>query len=794
MTVLGLMAHYMENNKTMTPAFERKVKLNAYHFVNQGVEKVVKQRLLEEDASSAARQTSPSQDSAMANYRNSLKSSAETSENGLSPPSEDFEQTPVIKKRRRAISVSTSTSYSIDHTDAETNKQNASADTYHGQGGATSRSRRAAAQLPRGTYQLKRRPRRSVAEMALVRGTDKEGLDGRVGRTIQVAPSPATAQPVKSAPTQQATSFKPKRRRRTKLQMEEARRLEAQNCTPARTHSRPRAQNDSTAASSFQAPALARGNIARPYIQQPVSQPIRYLGPAVVPSDDDHLKQPYISSVVWRRLKRSLSNPAIVKLFSKAELDRLKTAALHVPFSQEELKLLYQTLVEENRTKPPINGNPAVQIVQIMKDNAVLIPKILKALQHPKRGRQESELLRTRDAAAVTDFLKDASKATINVEIKITIAFPRDKNPDHLMAMLRDREVYGMSPMRSRQGRSSFKAIANRHLEDALIRQSEWTDCSGDISSITWTGPDSFIGGALAHSDTHNMQYNKPGNLLVGSTSLDVVRSYPDHRVVRPIVANEGDKENANALESMRTTQSPWLYESVVSTAYCELNGFSFTASFDKTVKVWSASEDGSGMTLRGTWPHHEKVNFVATSPHHDRIATATATNGNAVRVYSFDNNDISLSPYDEYCGDRSGEPTDEMGNHAKWSYQPATMQWGKSPGVLDFLLVGYSPRSIAGNDSDVPELKKNTGEICLWNTANKDQIFIVSAKTQNVFEVIWHPTQPIFLAATSPHGPCDSTKTRTQIRIFHQQDTGTFTNVKTLDCPAIDVNELTVK
>ncbi|KAG4427116.1 hypothetical protein IFR05_017401, partial [Cadophora sp. M221] len=499
------------------------------------------------------------------------------------------------------------------------------------------------------------------------------------------------------------TWAKPKRRRRTKLQMEEARRLKAQNFTPTNTYTRPHTQKNLTVTRSSQAPALAQGNVARPYIQQPVSQPIHYLRPAAVVSNNDHLKQPYISSVVWRKLKRNLSNLTIVKLFSKAERDRLKTTALHVPFSQEELKLLYQTLVEESRTKRPIDSNPAVQIVQIMKDNAVLIPKILKALQHPKRGRQESELLRTRDAAAVSDFLKDASKATINVAVKMPIAFPRDKTPDRLMALLRDREVYGMSPMSSRQGRSSFKAVANRHLEDALIRQSEWTDCSGDISSITWTGPDSFIGGALAHSDTHNMQYNKPGNLLVGSTSLDVIRSYPDHRVVRPIVANEGDKENANALESMRTTQSPWLYESVVSTAYCELNGFSFTASFDKTIKIWSASEDGSGMTLRGTWPHYEKVNFVATSPHHDRIATAIATNGNAVRVYSVDNNNISLSPYDEFCGNRSGEPTDEMGNQAKWSYQPATMQWGKSPGVLDFLLVGYSPRSISGNDSDVP-------------------------------------------------------------------------------------------
>ncbi|KAG4427112.1 hypothetical protein IFR05_017405, partial [Cadophora sp. M221] len=123
-TVLDLMAHYMENNKTITPAFESEVKLNACLFVGQGVEKVVKQSLLEEDANSAAGQTSPSQDSAVASCRSGLKSSAETSENGLSTPSEDFEQT--SKKRCRAISVSTLTSYSNDHTDAETSKQNAS--------------------------------------------------------------------------------------------------------------------------------------------------------------------------------------------------------------------------------------------------------------------------------------------------------------------------------------------------------------------------------------------------------------------------------------------------------------------------------------------------------------------------------------------------------------------------------------------------------------------------------------------------------------------------------------------
>ena len=130
----------------------------------------------------------------------------------------------------------------------------------------------------------------------------------------------------------------------------------------------------------------------------------------------------------------------------------------------------------------------------------------------------------------------------------------------------------------------------------------------------------------------------------------------------------EDDKENANALDSMRTTQSPWMYESVVSTTHCDKNGFSFTASFDKTVKVWSVSEAGSSMDLRGIWQHNEKVNFVAASAYHERIATACASNGNAVRVHSFDSDAISQSLFAEYCGERSGEPCDELGNQAKWS------------------------------------------------------------------------------------------------------------------------------
>ncbi|KAL2066587.1 hypothetical protein VTL71DRAFT_2658 [Oculimacula yallundae] len=797
-TGTGFMAHYLKNNKTITSAFEHQIKLNAYTFVNQGVEKIVQKRLQEEEEEEPS---SSMQYGTTALAYNGLKSSVETSENDSSPPSEEIEHSGLEKKRRRAQSISTSTSYSNGYTDAETGKRTASVDENHDSGSDVSRSRRAAANLPQGAYQVKKRVRRSAAEMEEDRRkairSEMQAKNGSFSRNaVQLSSSPAP-RPATSARIQEIQADKPKRRRRTKAQMEEARRLEGRGSGPAGANPYSRFANESSPSGSYQSPALARGNVARPYMQPPVAQPIRNSGNADLPLDDDPLdddplKRPYISSVNRKKLKAYLSNPAVVKQLSKQVLDMIKPDTLHVQFSTEEMTLLLQVLAAQGGRGPRklSDGNPLAQIVKIMKDPGI-IPKVVKALQSSKRSQEKTALLRTRDIEAITDFLKDASTSAANAPFKLRVAPPPHVG---LMALLRDREINGMSPVRSRQGRSAMAVVANSHLEDALVRQSEWTDCSGDISSITWTSPTSFICGALAHSDSHNMQYNKPGNLLVGSTSLDRVKSLPDHRVIRPVVANEGDKENANALDSMRTTQSPWLYESVVSTTYCEVSQLSFTASFDKTVKAWSNSEAGSDLTLQGTWQHHEKVNFVTASPHHDRVATACAANGYAVRVYKIDTEDVSRSPYQEYCGERSNEGANELGKHDKWSYQPATMQWGKSLGVRDFLLVGYSPRSIAGNDSDVPELKRNTGELCLWNTSSTDPVFVLAAKSHNVFEVIWHPTQPIFLAATSPHGSFDSYKTKTQVRIYHQQESGTFVNVKNLDCPAIDINELTIK
>jgi hypothetical protein len=514
---------------------------------------------------------------------------------------------------------------------------------------------------------------------------------------------------------------------------------------------------------------------------------------------DKNTPRPYIR--FWDRenirLGCRLSDKYPGRLLSRAEQNLLQQSVLHVDFCLEELEFICKVIQSIRKVTFPLNSDLGSQVISLMNGQELLIADIIDVLQKVLKmpGKQLGRhLLRNRGVAAINGFLLDAAAGKINhvpqlVQFQTTRRCRKILSKPSVSALLQQREIGGMAPVRVCRGQQSFNVEIASHLEDTLIRKSEWTDCCGDISAVSWTGNATFVCGATAHSDYHNMQYNKPGNLVVGSSSLDTLRAVADHRVIRPII---GTAENVeNALESMRLTQDPWLYTSVVSTSHSEMSGFTFTASFDETVKVWKVSEDGSSMDLCGTWDHSGKVNFVVTSDHHKRVATASDVSNDAIRVYNFNEDDITDTPYDTYSGDKPREQAQDLRTDT-WAYFPATIQWGKSPDVWNFLLVGYSPRSITAHESEIPEDKKNSGELCLWNVVDGSRIPISSARTQNVFEVIWHPTQPIFLAATSPCGTFEP-EIRTQIRLFAQNEFGPFLQIKTLDCLAFDINELTI-
>ncbi|RAL61727.1 hypothetical protein DID88_002795 [Monilinia fructigena] len=500
----------------------------------------------------------------------------------------------------------------------------------------------------------------------------------------------------------------------------------------------------------------------------------------------DGQPRPYIDASSRDRIHRGLER------ISVRERELILGRIYHIDFCEEELSIVRQVLQSQVRLK----GMPTTAL--LMQKQKLNVPELVSLLMSRNQTSHQSigeGLIHSRGSESLTAFLRDAAAGEVLINARTLRVGPQRPSRE-FSSLLRQREMHGMVPVRSCGGQRSYIQEINSSLEDSLQRKVEWTDCCGDIWAISWINNDAFVCGATAHSDSHNMQYNKPGNLVVGSVSKETLDAIPDHRIVRPIV---NASENAeNALESMRQTQDPWLYTSISAISHSKKSGLSFTASFDGTVKVWrvSPSDTGSSMDILGTWAHEGKVNFVTTSEHHDLVATASDVYNDAVRVYRLDEGNLSESPFDTYNGEKAAEQAQELCRKDLWAYYPATVQWGKLESVSHLLLVGYSPRSISNEEVDIPEDKKNSGELCLWNAFDGSKVPIASARTQNVFEVVWHPTKPAFIAATSPCGVSKG-ETKTQVRLFaartDKDDHTAFYPIRVLDCPALDINELTV-
>ncbi|UKZ56222.1 hypothetical protein TrVGV298_010055 [Trichoderma virens] len=374
------------------------------------------------------------------------------------------------------------------------------------------------------------------------------------------------------------------------------------------------------------------------------------------------------------------------------------------------------------------------------------------------------------------------------------------RRASRVASLLLAREMEGNRGFSKMRQYENFQNEFSKAHEDSLVLVAEYTNCAGDIATTTWIPDNNVLCGTTVHSDSHNQQYNKPGNLLLCSTKLGQLKAFPDHRIPRPLV-----EKGENSTTAMRQSQDPWLYSSVVCSDYDSVLGLAYTSSFDKTVKVWKVDKSGSTMTALATWCFGGNVNFVAAAKDGSgRVATAADVPTEAIRIYTVNMNDIANSSYVSFSCTR----TDADGSD-KWAYYPATMQWGRDPKSQHLLAVGYSPRSFSGEDHDIPEDKHSSGEITVWNAALNQRVPMTTATTANFFEVAWHPTLPRFIAATSPSQLKVTPGVRTQIHLFGMQEgpfskqdglvskqeggkEGGFSEYHNLDCFASDINELT--
>ncbi|KAM3514541.1 hypothetical protein MY11210_001776 [Beauveria gryllotalpidicola] len=470
--------------------------------------------------------------------------------------------------------------------------------------------------------------------------------------------------------------------------------------------------------------------------------------------------------------------------FAKARHLRNRPAVYHVDFSAAEIAKMVSEMTRYVEFDIP---RTTVALRQLCLEYPV--PSLVDG---KLPGRTEQDI-----RGFCSDLLADKAADPKSARILSLHREATQENKDHrresqLSSLLFARELAGNAGMgRTRRYvnfQSTFKQIREDALENAIGQFAEFTNCAGDISTMTWIPHQNILCGTTTHSDAHNQQYNKAGNLLLCSTSKAVLRAFPDHRIPRPLVT-----KGENSSEAMRESQDPWIYSSVVSSDYDKVHGFAYTSSFDKTIKVWKVDEDGGSMQAVATFEHNGNVNFVAAAKDGSgRVAAAADTTTEAIRIYTMDPNNIAESPYYSIsCSRNDADGSD------KWAYCPATVQWGIAPGTQHLLLIGYSPRSFSGDEQDIPDDKQQTGEIMLWDARDRCKIPVLTATTANVFEVAWHPTVCGFVVGTSPVGLHIDQGVRTQVHVFRQDREyhldGAYGEYRKLDCFASDINELSI-
>ncbi|KAI7919985.1 hypothetical protein M0657_006813 [Pyricularia oryzae] len=494
--------------------------------------------------------------------------------------------------------------------------------------------------------------------------------------------------------------------------------------------------------------------------------------------------RPYLYSTERQKLRYFGHKPR--------RMDCKDGSVVHVDFTSAEMDAVLSVLGCDPVLDAEVNNGRPI-------DKSLLKDLARRGLADKTRLKELATLrIPGRTKEAIISFVKDIVKGTVG-QSQVLVFKHQDGEGSRdeyrnaaFFRLLATRQTFGSNHDAFVLGDTyvDIRCGLNNAVDDELSLRREWHGAAGDVMTLSWTSDNAFIAGATTHSDPWNQQYNKKGNLMLGSAPNKTIRMFPDHRILRPIV-DKGD----NATDEMVQSQSPWLYTSVVFSAYDD--GFAYTCGFDNTTKVWTVQDDGTSMNLVGTWPHAGKVNYVAPSQHREAdqsfrmVATAADVSPDAVRVYRINQGDTNISD----CQYRTFSATRTTGEGSdKWAYFPATMAWGRTPGLTaHLLLVGYSPRSLSDNDNDIPEDKRNSGELRLWDGNTGEAWKVSTASMCNVFEVAWHPNKKVFAAAVSPSGERGD-ETKTQIRLCSSYKVGeaankVYSEFKCLDCVATGIN-----
>lgn len=306
-----------------------------------------------------------------------------------------------------------------------------------------------------------------------------------------------------------------------------------------------------------------------------------------------------------------------------------------------------------------------------------------------------------------------------------------------------------------------------------------WKGASGDVVACAWApGSTTYAVGAAAPTNEEDLQYNRPRNLLLGNLMSNTLEELPDHRVDRP--RPETISKGPNSTQAVYDACDPMVYMTVSSLQFSSDGSRLYTASHDKTVKIWDVSSPET-LCLK-TLEHDALVSDLDVSSYFPGVfAAATQTMDDSIHIYFPESDDPSNSAISSV---RFRSPRAQIRRHVQ--LYPECLRWGRTLNTSQLLLGGFQQWG-AGYES-----RSQEGEICLWNV-HAGESLKVTPGSQSIFTATWHPTLDLFATGGSPRRNQILThpnSTRSVVRTWDVRNLSRY--AVEYECPAIDMQDVT--
>ncbi|KAI4946459.1 hypothetical protein J4E91_007147 [Alternaria rosae] len=484
---------------------------------------------------------------------------------------------------------------------------------------------------------------------------------------------------------------------------------------------------------------------------------------------DTTKKMPYLSTS--QRL--SMQNPPAGEWDQLTSRDWQGTL-LHVDFSPAEIASVEKAIALTKRTSTTRHSTKGRQLREHLK--AFTEPQILRLV--------ESLLHRLpcRDRCSIQAFIQDALAGDVAEVLQIQrLAAAR---PDTEMqstqrqsttSIIRQREL----GLQSRRGWHSASnpltyQVKNKYM-DTMGPAAHWTGASSDIHTVAWA-PDGehFAAGAVAVDDPDSMQYNRPNNLLFGSTMQGTIHELAEHYRIR-----EKTKTGANSSHAMFASQDPKLYTTVSSVAFSNTSPYMYSSGYDGHIGIWRTDLEATQPMLAAKLSVKDQIDILSvnrTNP--SMIATAAKVfSEKAIRV-------LKIDEAEPWKFAKSSFHSNKAVARADLRILPSALQFEPAFGGL--LLAGFGA-NLKETGLDM------TGDLCLWDVETQTP-YNIHGSNRNIFDVTFNPNRsnmPLFAAGCVATGSTVNRGTRSTVRLYDVRDDSKLTCPIEFECKALDMNDV---